>query len=253
MHERMCRRAGLDPDGRKLTPPTSSPAPNPIPPDGFVSQNAAACEKPPLEEPAQPASRRSEINRANAAHSTGPRTPTGKSGSSRNSLKHGLASGTLIIPGDDHAAFDSLLECLLAEHQPANITEEMLIQEMAQSFWLTQRALRFQNACFTESGIDEKHLALFLRYQTTHERAFHKALNTLIRLQKDRRKSERKQPIGFVSQQHANSALESGFVSQNDPQSRNEPGFVSQTDHSHASEFHFESQNAPPPRPAQAA
>jgi hypothetical protein len=46
---------------------------------------------------APPASKRSEINGANAAHSTGPRTPTGKLASSRNSLKHGLASGTFII------------------------------------------------------------------------------------------------------------------------------------------------------------
>jgi len=37
---------------------------------------------------------------------------------------------------------------------------------------------------------------LFLRYQSTQERAFHKALNTLLRLQKERRKN----PAGFVSQ-----------------------------------------------------
>jgi hypothetical protein len=58
---------------------------------------------------------------------------------------------------------------------------------MAQSWWLSQRALRLQNACFAPEGIDEKRLALFLRYQTTHERAFHKALNTLIRLQRAHR------------------------------------------------------------------
>lgn len=144
--------------------------------------------------------RRAEVNRANAQHSTGPRTPTGKLASSRNSLKHGLASGTLIIPGEDPAAFDSLLESFLAEHQPAGTTEEMLIHEMAQSFWLAQRALRFQNECFTADGVNEKRLSLFLRYHTTHERAFHKALNTLIRLQKDRHKAQWKRPAGFVSQ-----------------------------------------------------
>ena len=156
---------------------------------GFVSQTAPA-----------PGRTRSEINRANAAHSTGPRSSTGKLASSRNSLKHGLASGTLIIPGEDPAAFESLLESLLAEHQPANTTEEILIQEMARSYWLTQRALGFQNECFSAEGIDEKRLALFLRYQTTHERAFHKALNMLIRLQKERRRAERTDTPGFVSQ-----------------------------------------------------
>lgn len=140
--------------------------------------------------------RRAEINRANAQHSTGPRTESGKLASSRNSLKHGLASGELIISGEDPAAYEALLEDLLAEHQPVNPTEELLVEQMAQSWWLAQRALRLQNECFTSSGIDEKRLALFLRYQTGHDRAFHKALNSLLRLQKERRKN----PVGFVSQ-----------------------------------------------------
>jgi hypothetical protein len=179
---------------------------------GFVSQNAPMPEQ---FRPAAPAPKRSkaEINRANAAQSTGPRTPQGLAASSRNAFKHGLASGQLIIPGEDRAAFESLLESLLADHQPANTTEQMLIHEMAQSFWLTQRALRLQNDCFTTDGVDEKRLALFLRYQTTHERAFHKALNTLIRLQNEPRKAN----SGFVSQHDSQSQTKTRFVSQNEP------------------------------------
>jgi hypothetical protein len=158
---------------------------------------------------------RAEINRENAAHSTGPRSITGKLASSRNSLQHGLASGTVLIPGEDPAEFESLLNDLLAEYHPATTTEELLIQEMAQSFWLSQRALRLQNDCFTENGVDEKRLALFLRYQTTHERAFHKALNTLRKLQKERLRDCKS---GFVSQSAARSAPDIGFVSQSGPQ-----------------------------------
>ncbi len=40
---------------------------------------------------------RDAANRRNALHSTGPSTPHGKLASSRNSLKHGLASGELVI------------------------------------------------------------------------------------------------------------------------------------------------------------
>jgi hypothetical protein len=123
---------------------------------------------------------RSQTNRANAQHSTGPRTPTGKLASSRNSLKHGLASSQLIIHGENRADFDILLAGLLAEHQPASLTEELLVHQLAQSWWLTQRALRFQNECFTAEGVDDKRLSVFLRYQITHERAFHKALGILI-------------------------------------------------------------------------
>jgi hypothetical protein len=154
-------------------------------------------------------------NRANAQLSTGPRSITGKLASSRNSLQHGLASGPVIIPGEDPAEFDSLLNDLLAEYHPATTTEELLIQEMAQSFWLSQRALRLQNGCFTENGVDEKRLALFLRYQTTHDRAFHKALTTLRKLQKER---ARESQSGFVSHAAARSTPDIGFVSQSGPQ-----------------------------------
>jgi len=183
-------------------------------PIGFVPQTATPSSAVP---PPQPSSR-AAINRANAAHSTGPRSPEGKLASSRNSLKHGLASGQLIIPGEDPAAFDALLQSLLEDHQPANSTEELLVQEIAQSYWLAQRALRLQNDCFADGQIDEKRLALFLRYHSTHQRAFHKALNTLLRLQKDRCPAPRRTPAhvsGFVSQNHPAPAAASLPLAQN--------------------------------------
>ncbi len=154
-------------------------------------------------------SQRAQINRQNARHSTGPRSSAGKLASSRNSLKHGLASGQLIIPGENSFAFESLRHDLMNDHQPANPTEELLVHEMAQAYWLTQRAIRLQNDCFTEDGIDEKRLALFLRYQSTHERRFHKALSALLKLKKDRRKAH----SGFVSHRAANVSESDGFVS----------------------------------------
>ncbi len=177
-----------------------------IEPAGFVSQTI----------PAAP-NRRAEINRQNAQLSTGPRTKTGKLASSRNAIKHGLASGQLLIPGEDPAAFDALLHDFLEEHQPATPTEQLLVKEMAQSHWFTQRALRLQNQCFTVDGVNEKQLALFLRYQTTHERAFYKALNTLLKLKK----------IGFVSQRSPKAMASAGFVSQATPTATSNVGFVS--------------------------
>src|SRR5437762_8934179 len=151
-------------------------------------------------EPRSVSQLRAEINRANAQHSTGPRSVEGKLGSSRNSLKHGLASGTLLIPGEDAAAFEALRNALIEEHQPANETETLLVHEIAQSYWLTQRAIRLQNECFTFEGVDQKQLSLLLRYQTTHERAFYKALNTLLRLKQSRAREQAVGKPGFVSQ-----------------------------------------------------
>ncbi len=133
---------------------------------------------------------------AGPGRSTGPRTPTGKTTSCRNSFKHGLASGQVVIPGEDPAAFEALCSDLLGEHAPANSTEELLVHEMAQSYWLMQRATRLQNTCFSEGQADSKQLTLFLRYRTTYERAFHKAFDTLLKLKKERAKAPRQ----FVSQ-----------------------------------------------------
>lgn len=164
---------------------------------------------------------RAEINRANAAHSTGPVTPPGKLASSRNSLKHGLASGQLLIPSEDPAAFESLLAGLTHDFQPANSTEELLVRQMAQSHWLEQRAIRLQNDCFTPEGISEKQLSLFLRYQTTHQRAFYKALHELTRLQKERRRLANTPTVSsapsFVSEDSQNAVPGCGFVSQTAP------------------------------------
>src|SRR5947209_10837877 len=69
---------------------------------------------------------------------------------------------------------------------------------MAEHWWLGQRAIYLQQLSFGESETcqDPKQLALYLRYQTTHDRGFHKCLNELLRLRAQKRKEE----IGFVSQ-----------------------------------------------------
>ena len=48
-------------------------------------------------------------NRANASHSTGPRTPAGKAKTRMNALKHGLRAEQVVIPGEDPKAFEA--EC----------------------------------------------------------------------------------------------------------------------------------------------
>ncbi len=120
-----------------------------------------------------------------AGRSTGPRTSKGKSVASRNSFKHGLASGQILVPGEDPAEFATLLANLMDNHQPANATEEILVREMVDAHWLIARASRLQANCFSNGEIDTKALALFMRYRATYERAFYKALNTLLKLQKE--------------------------------------------------------------------
>lgn len=137
-------------------------------------------------------------NQQNALKSTGPKSAEGKARICLNAFRHGLAGAFMILADEVREDFEELHEGLRAEHQPQTPTEILLVEGMAQHYWLKQRALRLQTFCFDEDGnCDEKQLALYLRYQTTHDRAFHKALNTLLKLRADRRKTE----IGFVSQE----------------------------------------------------
>jgi hypothetical protein len=131
-----------------------------------------------------------KANRANASHSSGPVTAAGWAASSQNSLKHGLASYQLIIPGESEEEFNTLLTGLLTEHQPSTLTETLLVQDMAKYHWLTDRALRLQSDTMGRTVIpiheNAALLALFIRYQTANERAFQRAFASLNTLRKTR-------------------------------------------------------------------
>ena len=159
-------------------------------------------------------------NQANSQHSTGPQSAKGKATVSSNAVRHGLVGKFLFLPGESAEEFHKLQEGLRAEHSPATPTETLLIENMAQHYWLQQRAIRLQGRCFDEAGAcnAEKELALYLRYHTTHERAFYKSLNTLLKLRAEKRKAgldeaalcqrAEDSKIGFVSQNRAREQAE---------------------------------------------
>ncbi len=142
-------------------------------------------------------------NRENAQHSTGPVSEAGKAASCKNNFRYGLTGNSFtVLDFEDQDEFDRVLCGLRFEHQPSTMTEAILVEKMAQSYWLSKRALYLQDRCATDPELtpEEQHkeLALFIRYQTTHDRAFHRSLNHLLKLRVERRKAE----IGFESQKH---------------------------------------------------
>jgi len=142
-----------------------------------------------------------ERNRRNAQLSTGPKTAEGKARASQNAIRHGLSSDKfLVFEWENLDDFIDLLQNLRDEHQPATQTEALLVEKMAEHFWLSQRALRLQSMCFHREVplCDEpKQMALYMRYEASHERAFFKCLAELNKL----RANQRKEEAGFVSQQ----------------------------------------------------
>ncbi len=92
------------------------------------------------------------------------------------------------------------------DHQPQDETERILVRRMADHEWLRNRGLRYQAACFSEEShvLATEHLSLYMRYQTTHERAFYRALKELLTLRTQKEKSQ----IGFESQKRQEAAAE---------------------------------------------
>ena len=175
---------------------------------------------------------RAEINKENAQSSTGPRTEQGKAVSSRNAVRHGLTGTFCVLPHESQDDFELLLVRLFTEHDPQDATEELLVSDMARHYWLTQRALRLQEDLMLQDMSDpnvQKQFALFLRYQTTNQRAFHKCLSEIQKINKLRQLEEDR----FVSQfDKKEKQRQAGFVSQNARQAEN--GFVSQNQTSDA-------------------
>jgi hypothetical protein len=141
-----------------------------------------------------------QANRENAKLSSGPKSEAGKAISALNNTRHGLTGAFRVLPTESQSDFDELLAVLCEEHKPETFTETTLLEAMAQHHWLRRRALNLESSCYdpaTGAITGEKQLALYLRYQTTHERGFHKAMNDLLKL----RAAKRKEEIGFESQQ----------------------------------------------------
>jgi hypothetical protein len=173
--KKAARKAALRQANQTLPPASSAAAPEPLPVDPEPTSQA-----------------RIDANRANAQHSTGPKSPAGKAISSQNRLTHGLVytgDNFRVLAGEDQPAFDALLNTLKDEHQPATPSESILVQRMAHHEWLYQRALRLQENCFdpaTGEVADGKMFSLYMRYVSQHERGFSRCLNELARHRKDR-------------------------------------------------------------------
>ena len=87
-----------------------------------------------------------QANRQNSRQSTGPKTVSGKTRSSRNSWRHGILSGQVPVltgVGEENVQrFDDLLADLRKELQPDGILEDLQVQEIAIAYWRLTRVYR---------------------------------------------------------------------------------------------------------------
>ncbi len=141
-------------------------------------------------------------NAANAQLSRGPVTEEGKGISSLNRLTHGLAGAFRVLPWETQSDFEALAAALREEYHPQTATEHILVQKAAEHHWICARAGRLQEAVMPQTRADQPDssaLSLYMRYQTTHDRAFQRCIRELRAIRNDRRREQ----IGFESQKRA--------------------------------------------------
>jgi hypothetical protein len=91
----------------------------------------------------------SRVNKANAQHSTGPKTEAGKQRSSLNALRHGLTGQTIVLPAEDMQAYQQHIQRFVTEYHPKGATESQLVQSLADCAWRQNRVAALENNLLT--------------------------------------------------------------------------------------------------------
>jgi hypothetical protein len=137
-------------------------------------------------------------NRLNAQRSTGPRSVEGKSVSRFNALKHGVDAASIVIPGEDPAAYQALVDSYAKIYKPLNAVQHFLVDSLVHAGWHTYRLQR-QEADLVRKLLaetpgaslidvmlsDSPGAKLYARIQrqiAAHERAWFRAHRELVRL-----------------------------------------------------------------------
>ncbi len=140
-------------------------------------------------------------NRANAQHSTGPKTDEGKAKIARNALKHGLDSKEIFIAPGEQERFDQFKTDLAAEINPEGALEQDLFNQLLHAAWNLRRIRLHEtevheraSALMVNPFLDDKFSAALDRlakHQVRIERSYHRALRELRSLQTNRHLANR--------------------------------------------------------------
>ena len=191
---------------------------------------------------------RAAVNRENARHSTGQRTPEGKKRASLNAMRHGLTGQTIVSPKDDLSAYLLFTQRFHDDLQPKGAIETQLVQTVADNSWRLNRARVYENNLLT-IGFEEqsgsigvkdpeivralatakayRSLAQSMDGTSKHEervsRQFDRALKQLADLQATRRELEQRQIEQAASLYKLHNELTNEPIS---PYDATEDGFV---------------------------
>lgn len=140
-------------------------------------------------------------NRANAQHSTGPRTPEGKQQVSGNARKHGFRGTRFFCPDELRTLLDEIDAAYRASIQPQGLLEEDAFLQLRNHRFNMERAQILMAELAERSGASQvdpladpalsRQYLLYHRYFLQAQSAFHRYLNLLRQLQTERALRER--------------------------------------------------------------
>ncbi|MEO8099310.1 MAG: hypothetical protein ABI811_16520 [Acidobacteriota bacterium] len=133
-------------------------------------------------------------NRANARHSTGPRTETGKQTSSANAIARGLTAARIFVRPEEQTDFQAFDAALSAEFQPSGANQDHLYALLLHAAWNIRRCYalegEIQNEAIAQGLADallddalSRKLDRIYRYKRMHESTYRRAIAELRLLQ----------------------------------------------------------------------
>ena len=129
-------------------------------------------------------------NIANAQHSTGPTTDDGKNVSSKNALKHGLTAATVLLPGEDEAAYNELCQGMKEYFTPDSVHEEQLVLNLCDAQWRLNRCPRLEADALSKDVPDYKALDVISKHEARLRKLHSQLLRDLQMLHQNRRNAE---------------------------------------------------------------
>ena len=103
-------------------------------------------------------STKAQAARINGALSNGPVTEAGKAIAAQNSLKHGLTSSRIVLPGESQDEYDRLEASFVRRFRPVDELEKELVVEMAASRWRLRRIQAMESALFKKAIREQQEL-----------------------------------------------------------------------------------------------
>jgi len=134
-----------------------------------------------------------KTNKANAQHSTGPKTKVGKQRSSLNALRHGLTSKIVVMPTEDRQAYQRHLKSFTDEYLPKGATESHLVQSLADVSWRLNRVAAIEANVLAADAPDFAALANLSLHSQRLSRQFERTVAQLRDLQKAHRAHEKQE------------------------------------------------------------